>query len=413
MAETRVLITGGTRGVGLATGLAFARSGAEVVLTHRWGSVAEADVHAQFAAIGAAKPTIIEADVAFEEDTHSLLSQLGGPVDVFVSNVCVAARGDGNFKARTLAQSLEYSTWPLQRYTSAMLKAWNALPRYVLAMSSDGHRAFYPGYDWVAASKALLEQTTESLARQYRETSWFCLRARQANTQSYREMFSDDARELISQFSRFDLNLDALGEAAVAVCEGHFDAMSGKTLVLDRGAGWLDRLVNVGPKLLGQTAAWEGRSWRGGRSSGMLYVDAGLPPGELEPSRVVSLKELPSLPAAEIPEAVVVGIDWQSHDPDSTKLAPAATALVETLQRAEDADGKTPRYGIQMEHGDSPQAELSATLGRYWSQWRCLADTRVNFVRAADVGSAQRVCQALLGGRFDDMDGQILAVGIS
>ena len=32
-----VLITGGTKGIGLACGLAFARQGAQVVLTHRWG----------------------------------------------------------------------------------------------------------------------------------------------------------------------------------------------------------------------------------------------------------------------------------------------------------------------------------------------------------------------------------------
>ena len=37
-----VLITGGTAGIGLATGLAFGRRGADCTLTYRWGSADEA-----------------------------------------------------------------------------------------------------------------------------------------------------------------------------------------------------------------------------------------------------------------------------------------------------------------------------------------------------------------------------------
>ena len=39
-----VLVTGGTRGIGLATGLAFGELGAAVTLTHKWGSVDEDDL---------------------------------------------------------------------------------------------------------------------------------------------------------------------------------------------------------------------------------------------------------------------------------------------------------------------------------------------------------------------------------
>ena len=41
-----VLITGGTKGIGLATGLAFARHGAHLYLTHRWSSADEDEVGA-------------------------------------------------------------------------------------------------------------------------------------------------------------------------------------------------------------------------------------------------------------------------------------------------------------------------------------------------------------------------------
>ena len=39
-----VLVTGGTMGIGLATGLAFGRNGAQVYLTHAWGSADEDEV---------------------------------------------------------------------------------------------------------------------------------------------------------------------------------------------------------------------------------------------------------------------------------------------------------------------------------------------------------------------------------
>ena len=43
-----VLITGGTMGIGLATGLAFARQGAVCTLTHKWGTADEDEVRQLF-----------------------------------------------------------------------------------------------------------------------------------------------------------------------------------------------------------------------------------------------------------------------------------------------------------------------------------------------------------------------------
>ena len=54
LAHKVVLVTGGTRGLGKAIGLEFARAGATVFLTHRWGSVDETVLASEFQLAGCA-----------------------------------------------------------------------------------------------------------------------------------------------------------------------------------------------------------------------------------------------------------------------------------------------------------------------------------------------------------------------
>ncbi len=93
-----VVITGGTKGIGRAIGLAFGRHGAQVYLTHRWSSADENELRAAFAAAGAPEPAIVEADVSADEDTEALLEQVKkrhDRVEVFVSNVVSVQPTDG------------------------------------------------------------------------------------------------------------------------------------------------------------------------------------------------------------------------------------------------------------------------------------------------------------------------------
>src|SRR5262249_47697403 len=88
-----VLITGGTMGIGLATGLAFARQGAACTMTYKWGTAEKEQILAQFREEDLPAPNIIEADVSRAEDTDSLLEQLRerhDHIEAFVSNVSVA-----------------------------------------------------------------------------------------------------------------------------------------------------------------------------------------------------------------------------------------------------------------------------------------------------------------------------------
>src|SRR5689334_21677740 len=88
-----VLITGGTMGIGLATGLAFAREGADVWLTHKWGTADDDEVRAAFRAESLTDPHIVQADVSREDDTIALLEDIKkhhDRVEAFISNVSVA-----------------------------------------------------------------------------------------------------------------------------------------------------------------------------------------------------------------------------------------------------------------------------------------------------------------------------------
>ena len=71
MKGTAAIVTGGTRGLGRAVGLALARAGASVFLTHRWGSVPELDVATAFRAEGLSAPRVVECDASDPEATRS------------------------------------------------------------------------------------------------------------------------------------------------------------------------------------------------------------------------------------------------------------------------------------------------------------------------------------------------------
>ncbi|MCK6591270.1 MAG: SDR family oxidoreductase, partial [Polyangiaceae bacterium] len=157
-----VLVTGGTAGIGLATALAFARHGAQCTLTYRFGSADEDEVMARFAAIGAPPPRIVQADAARNEDTEALLVSMRerhDQIEAFISNVSAAlvVRQFEDYDLRGLVKSIEASAWPMVEYTRRIKRIFGRYPRYVVGMSSTGPDSFSSGYDFVAASKAIME----------------------------------------------------------------------------------------------------------------------------------------------------------------------------------------------------------------------------------------------------------------
>jgi NAD(P)-dependent dehydrogenase (short-subunit alcohol dehydrogenase family) len=251
-----VLVTGGTKGLGLAIGKAFGAEGAKVWLTCRWGSADEDAVRASFAELGAPEPQIVEADASNDDDTAALLDRMRrehDEVEVFVSNVSFAAvNHDGlhGLTKRNLWRSLDYSAWPLVGYLQQIEQRFGRYPRYSLATSCDGPDTYYPGYDYVAVSKTVVETFCRYLAKHLwedQEARVNVLRVRPVSTDSLEATFGEAFEPFLKRFHGDDyfVPVEAVGDAALALCSGLLDGMTGQVVLLDRGVAFQDNLMRL------------------------------------------------------------------------------------------------------------------------------------------------------------------------
>jgi NAD(P)-dependent dehydrogenase (short-subunit alcohol dehydrogenase family) len=253
--EKTVLVTGGTRGIGLATALAFATIGASTVITYRWGNADEDEVRGKFAAVGAKAPLIVQADVAEADDTLNLLKEIKGrfgAVDVFVSNVAgsVVVPDFESMTERALLRSISYSSWPTFAYLQKMKEIFGKYPRYVVATSSPGPDSFNPGYEFVAASKAVLETLVKYASYRLRNenVNINVVRAAALDTQSTREMFGDSLFEFLGKLAPpgFEmLKEEEVAKVILSLCSGLLDGVKGQILTVDRGMLFGDDLMRL------------------------------------------------------------------------------------------------------------------------------------------------------------------------
>jgi len=246
-----VLITGGTRGIGLASAKMFAQAGAQTVLTYKWGSADLEAVKKEFTDLGALEPVFVQADVSVDEDTQKVLdaiAQKADKVDIFISNVGYAAtmRSLDDYKKRSLFKTLEYSTWPLIEYTRQIHKRFASYPKRILAISSDGPDHFYPGYDYVAASKSLLEFFSKYLSVHLFEsgTRVNAVRFGTVKTDSFNAIFGEEFFDFLVKEGNASpemlLEPEACGNAVFALCSGLMDAMNGQVVNVDYGLPFRD-----------------------------------------------------------------------------------------------------------------------------------------------------------------------------
>ncbi|MCU0318163.1 MAG: SDR family oxidoreductase [Amoebophilaceae bacterium] len=251
-----VLITGGTKGIGLSTGLAFAKQGAQCVLTYKWerSKTELALLSDAFLSRGYKAPLLVQSDVTQEEDIANLLEQIlltcGDGVEVFVSNVSFATltRSLDDYAERFLLKSIEYSVWPIVAFIRAIKQTFGCYPRYVLGLSSNGPDAYHVNYDFVAASKALLETMVQYLNYRFREEGLIinAVRARFVKTESLWATFGAGFEAFGERYNVADLFVEAseVGDAILALCSGLMDGIRGQIINVDKGSTFADNIMS-------------------------------------------------------------------------------------------------------------------------------------------------------------------------
>jgi NAD(P)-dependent dehydrogenase (short-subunit alcohol dehydrogenase family) len=228
----------------------FARAGAAVFLTHRWGSASAAELATEYAAAALPPPHVTESDVSDRQavrDLMGLIKERTGRLDMVVSNVAFAkiVNEVSDLKKSALDLSLAYSAWPVVDHLQAAREVLGRYPSYLVGISSDGPEVCHPGYDLAGVSKAVLETLCRYLALRLRPEGVRvnALRPGLLDTASSRATAGEAVIEAVRQRAPGAVqDPRGVARACLALCSGLMDSVTGQVLVVDEGWSLVDPL---------------------------------------------------------------------------------------------------------------------------------------------------------------------------
>jgi enoyl-[acyl-carrier-protein] reductase (NADH) len=249
-----VLVTGATRGIGLETALVFAEAGAICYLTYYLGSIELSKVYEKFEKANLRRPVITRCNAADENETQELLNKIKEKhecITAWIPNVSVAqliANFD-DYHKKSLFQSIEASAWPLFDGIKRINKTFGAYPKYAIGISSVGAERYVHNYDFMSASKNVLETLCKySNFRLYNEDIRInVVRAGMVNSESLRLTFGDNFMDMTKRYNldRYYLQPREVANSIFALCSGYLDAISGEIIRVDKGVSFFDTFMRI------------------------------------------------------------------------------------------------------------------------------------------------------------------------
>lgn len=167
-----VLITGGSRGIGRATAIKFAKLGAMVIVVYANNDAKANSLETEVKKFGG-KVNLIKADLSVEIEIEKVVNEalkLYGKVDILVNNAGIVY--DREFEEITYEESLKIVKLnmlaPLflsQKLAPIMMKNKNGI--IINVSSTSGMYDFNPGTADYAMSKIALQSLTKDLSMKY------------------------------------------------------------------------------------------------------------------------------------------------------------------------------------------------------------------------------------------------------
>jgi enoyl-[acyl-carrier-protein] reductase (NADH) len=134
-------------------------------------------------------------------------------------------------------------------YTQEIERVFGAYPKYIMAVSSTGPTDYSIGYDYVAASKTVMEVFVKYISYRLRKHDVVinAVRSRAIKTKSLEATFGKDLYEFAQKFvpDSYWIQPEELAEAMVGLCSGYCDTITGQIITVDKGTNFFDNLMEI------------------------------------------------------------------------------------------------------------------------------------------------------------------------